>query len=331
MDHGGCFAVRTLGGGTRFVQATDIANDAGPGLPVRWAKVKSVHRTIEKLVRVYGQVGAALPVVVMATRTLGLRWGRRGRSRVDAAARVGEPTKAGRICAWRQCASRGFARRTRRTTAFVPRFAARALRDSASRGETLCGQWNRRAEPATRTHARVLARTLPSRKNAARSLERAQQPAQQPERAFSLALPRAPNAPPSPFIPHLPRAHALASLRELSRRAQALLICRRVRSSPRSSPRALFLLPPPPPPDPPSTPSSFLLHLPIFLPSLSLSICSLSSSAHSPSPSSLHINPSDLPPSHQRLPHPTPTSSVSLLSSTPYLQRRWQLPAAPSP
>ena len=51
---GGSFPCRTLSGGTRFVRAADLEAE-GNGLPVRWARVKSLHRTMEKLVRVYGQ------------------------------------------------------------------------------------------------------------------------------------------------------------------------------------------------------------------------------------------------------------------------------------
>jgi hypothetical protein len=50
----GCFPCISTSSAVSFVRYSDAVHE--PGLPMRWATVKSTHRAIEKLVRVYGQV-----------------------------------------------------------------------------------------------------------------------------------------------------------------------------------------------------------------------------------------------------------------------------------
>jgi hypothetical protein len=55
LASGGCFPCARVGGsGGSFVRWADAARDSG--IPIRWASVKSHHRAIEKIVRVYAQV-----------------------------------------------------------------------------------------------------------------------------------------------------------------------------------------------------------------------------------------------------------------------------------
>ena len=54
LDSRGWFPCIRTSSAVTFVRYSDAVHE--PGLPIRWATVKSTHRAIEKLVRVYGQV-----------------------------------------------------------------------------------------------------------------------------------------------------------------------------------------------------------------------------------------------------------------------------------